>query len=1581
MRPSVYSFALAKPSDGKRRGKRIAKIAGIVLAIPFGIVLLAVLALHTGPAQRKIRDALAARIGERVDGSFHIGELRFALGGDLLLGDVRIADAAGHEVIVLDRLKVVPDWSALVASRGGDLVIEELSLDGLHVALREDDQGRLSHKTLFKPAPPKPPEPKAPPEERHIVVRKLHIGDVDLGIDKADGTRIAIDDLGLDGHVDAVTPGQTADIALRLAADVALHKPAQGLDVAVTGIATGVTIELDAGRGTLSVLPTRAEARISQQGFRDRSVTLDLDGVHATIAPGSLEATLTHLALGAVVLQSLELNAGIAEGGLEGEQQVQLIGLHVDAARVNELLQKELLRSDVDVETKISGPPEAVVIATTVKSDGGHIAIDGTVDARDPAQPIFDVRLALSDVDTQKLLASDRLPPTKLERLAIGLRGAGRTRESAEVDVGLHIAGVSVERGGVTYRLDDVVAEARYDGGHIALSPLVAQAYGHEIIARGWVDLTRMLVDVHLTMAGDVGQTLANLKNGGLPLRSALPRSVVVLGEETVAVDLRGSLEGMLDADVAIHDLRLAGGAVFADAHAKLWRNTRAGPDERKIELRALDGVLELRAVDLKQALALRGRTLDGLTGTVSAKLSFDEIPKAPALRYRVEARLQASDGRAIDVNRPVLVAVASGTGSKTDAALQLDVISSDGPSRFDLLKAEARIPLDIGDSHKGIAPHRPLHVALRIPDAPLRELAQFIPRRRLVDPATGKPRDIPRGNIDATITLDGTAAAPTGKIDVDVTARVHPLRKQRIKLDGSITSDARPEVRIASDIAVWLDAGESVTLEGNAGAALSRSFLLPGPRELSWWLDLDLKPLTLEEYVEARMLGLSGTAEAGIHLKGDRHSLGGRVDVDVAKLQKGDLGKLDAHLGVRIEPDKTALEVTAGVNGTGVLDLRGDVGRPGLGLLSALRDPTPGKRTIDKLGNPPLDLTLTVVEHAPKTWAFRVPALADLPGRFGGAIAIRGDAATPLAKGEIGYTAFENLRGQPGRAALLLDAGPETIAADIELGPRRGDEAPLGIHVSLPRGAIGPYLAAKKCWAATAPAGCPDDVRLPLTAAIDADGADLEDLVPKFAMEGKPVTFDGQLDWKLDGVVVLDPKPRFDAAGQPLPAVSPDSRLAGRLTLRDGTLALVGSGRHYRDATIRIRHDLNVVDIEQLSLREATQDNDQRTLALRARLDLAELRPRRVTAQLSTKDFLLFGQERVGTLDAPWAELDSRIRVEGDLRGKVKKVAVTVDALELLVPERFHKAHQSTSVHVGDLVFLEKGMQPGKLPRPAARPLPEPATPPDPDAGLDLVIDIPEPGRVLLQNLDLSPKGRLTIARRGAERRIEGKLDIVDGQLELGGRHHRIVRGALIFDAQCPAGCFDLDFARLAPPEALREVSKVSQGDTVQIRMRGPIDNRTTYLDGAGSPGTLYDLLAMHNAGRPRYHSEPDNPATTVTDYPQFDNLLLMSYLAVNVPHLLFMDKVSAWSDAYDGRGTESYGQVRHFEAEGYSDDGHFRVRASAQPRAAGASEHELSFDWLWANDAQTAVGVGISGGDRLGGGPGVFFEWSSKD
>ncbi|MEQ9319767.1 MAG: hypothetical protein RIF41_11455, partial [Polyangiaceae bacterium] len=190
-----------------------------------------------------------------------------------------------------------------------------------------------------------------------------------------------------------------------------------------------------------------------------------------------------------------------------------------------------------------------------------------------------------------------------------------------------------------------------------------------------------------------------------------------------------------------------------------------------------------------------------------------------------------------------------------------------------------------------------------------------------------------------------------------------------------------------------------------------------------------------------------------------------------------------------------------------------------------------------------------------------------------------------------------------------------------------------------------------------------------------------------------------------------------------------------------------------------------------------------------------------------------------------------------------------------------------------------------------------------------------------------------------------------------------------------------ELLYGKKPPETTLREASRASAGDLVTIRLQGPLTDRTTTLGGTISPGTLYDLLSAHNAGRPWHKTEPDMPATLTVEYPHYENLLLLSYLSVNVPQFLFMDKVGAWADAYDGRSTESYGKITRYEAEGYSADGDFRVRATARPPQAGASENELSFDWLFANTPQTAVGVGVTGGDRLGGGPGIFFEWSSKD
>ena len=41
--------------------------------------------------------------------------------------------------------------------------------------------------------------------------------------------------------------------------------------------------------------------------------------------------------------------------------------------------------------------------------------------------------------------------------------------------------------------------------------------------------------------------------------------------------------------------------------------------------------------------------------------------------------------------------------------------------------------------------------------------------------------------------------------------------------------------------------------------------------------------------------------------------------------------------------------------------------------------------------------------------------------------------------------------------------------------------------------------------------------------------------------------------------------------------------------------------------------------------------------------------------------------------------------------------------------------------------------------------------------------------------------------------------------------------------------------------------------------------------------------------------------------------------------------------------------------------------------------SEVDVAYDWLFVNTARTLFGVGVRAGSRVGGGPGMFFEWSS--
>lgn len=1597
--------SVRSPKKPKSTARKIVKVIGIIFAVPIVLVALVLVFLHTSPGQNLVRKRIVDRVAQRLNGTITVGSLEFALFGDLALRDVVLADENGEKVVGLDTLEVSPEWGSLFE---GNPVVESVAIDGVSLNLVQNEDGTSNLKNLFKPKPAEPPkEPTEKKRDRRIRVDSLHIGTVNVAIHKPDGTVIELKDFGLDATIDMVPTTRTAKVVVpNITAGFSLKKEKQGLFVDVAEISTGVEIDVTNGAGKIELAQTSAKAKIQQKGAPERNIDLELGGITLDVQPGEVNAMLEGLAVGALALQSLEVTGRIGEGGLDGKQHVQLVGLEIDHTKLNELLGKEVLASDIGLETTISGPPEEVVLSTAITTEGGRIEVGGDVDISDLGEPTFDVTLSGTDLRTAKLLEGDKVPPVVVESLRVGLKGHGRSKEGAEIDLGLHVANVKVKN----HVVDELRLDARFDGGELEIRPLTIEAYGTKLVATGKVDLPRKLIDVTLTIEGDVGATLDRLRAAGLKIKTKLPRGALRLRQDVVTVRVYGDLEGLLDADVIIDHLAVAGGAIVADFHAKLFRNIEAGPNDKKVELRDLDGTLELLNINLKQALALRGKKLEGLTGTLSAKIEVEDVPKEPLAKYHVWVKAQPSDKIRLDRHKPMLAAHAWGHATKRDAWLHLDVDGMEEKEKTEIMKVFAHAPLLISDDYKGIAPYRQLRIKLDMPERRVHDLLAFVPPKLLKDKKTGQPRKIPDGKLFAHIDIGGTGAAPNGDIDLDVHVPVLGNKVQRVKIDGDVATQ-RQRVAITTGLEVWIDAGQDKAVTGEAKVELSKSPLLPGPKAVSWSLDLDVLPQVLSSLPlpPEKLAGVGGTASAGIHLKGNKQDVTGKVDVKVDGLVARGKGPFNVGLGVTIQEKEIVVDVDAGAGKSTLVKVDGSVARGGKGLIPALRDKTPGKSTADKLGNPKIDVTIELPDQSTAAYAAISPILHEIPGKLGGKIQVGGDLKTPIADGTIAYHDFKNVNGGPGRLQIGVAVSTSTIGATVDFGHPKtvGSEkiAPVAIGVTVPRAKIKPYSDAKKCHAAKADerapqddgesdeVACAEDAKLPITAKIAADDVDIKDLIPGFAMSSKKVAFDGRLTWTLDAHVVLDPKPRYAPDGSKKSLISPESKLAGSLRIHDGIFTIPGTKRQYEDILVAITHNMQEVRVESIRLRESDLEKPERKLDLRAHLGLNEFKPGKLTVHLAARDWLVFGSDRVGPADAPRASLSTDIRVNGNLGRPIKKIDVDVQALEVLIPDRFDRAHQPEVVHKGDVIYLKRGMTPGKLPVPlvaldaeaedpfADEKVAKEKKPQGPETGLDVNVRIPNKAHILQFPMNLYAVGGLKIKRRGKKRTINGKLDMVDGDLSLGGKKHALVKGHFLFNEECSGGCMDLLFARKEHPSALRDVSSASAGDTVNIHLQGPLSARVTTLSGAGSPGTLFDLLSMHNAGRPRYVSQPDLPATAATEYPQHFNLLMLSYFSVNVPHLLFLDRIAAWSDAYDGRGTGSYGQYRHYRAEGYYADDTFRVRGEMRPPGAGQSEAELGFEYLFSNTPQTAVGVGVNVGSRGGGGPGIFLEWSSKD
>jgi hypothetical protein len=117
---------------------------------------------------------------------------------------------------------------------------------------------------------------------------------------------------------------------------------------------------------------------------------------------------------------------------------------------------------------------------------------------------------------------------------------------------------------------------------------------------------------------------------------------------------------------------------------------------------------------------------------------------------------------------------------------------------------------------------------------------------------------------------------------------------------------------------------------------------------------------------------------------------------------------------------------------------------------------------------------------------------------------------------------------------------------------------------------------------------------------------------------------------------------------------------------------------------------------------------------------------------------------------------------------------------------------------------------------------------------------------------------------------------------------------------------------------------------------------------------------------------------ASSTAEVPRNDQFLVFGYLSSALPHFLFLDRIAAWADPSEPRG--AYGRIRNLEADRYAADRSGRIRVVGRPTTPGRSTAELQLDHLWVDTGRLLFGAGLRAGDRLGGGLGLFLEWSSE-
>lgn len=1575
--PEVPAANKKKPRGRKRAlWWRIVRGFLIALLVPVVLVTGLLVYLTTDAGKERVRGLIEARLQQRVNGTVHLDGIDYELLGEVNLKGLTIKDEEDREVIGLDALRLSPAWGDSVwGTDAGEkmIAIDLLELKGLRLTIVKDAEGGSNLRTLFK-------KQESKPIEKTIEIRRIAISGVDVKVLSPDGTELAVDDIAIEGKARGVPASKDLELTLStVSLGFGLKKPesAGGLSLGLKNVKTGLKVALVGGKGKADLDPLTADLSLLVPGKIDKGYPIGWAAISFEVGgEGDLGLTLDKLALGVASLASISVKGHLADGSPSGEQSADVIGLKVDATQVNALLNKQILKSDVDIEAHLTGTAAAPKVALGVHTSSGDVKVDAALDLSDPANPKHDVKLDISGVDTANLLADEmKIPAIKVGALKLHAKGSGKDAGSISSSAELEVTGV-VAKG---INVDKVSAKLNVAGDLITIDALDVAALDQHITASGTFARAKKEVDLTLHVAGDVGVALAKLKAAGIPIKTELPASLVVLPENDLTVHAKGSLVpgSMIEVEVRAQKLAILGGNLKLDVKATLEKGDPA-KDEKAVELVGFDGNIDLENVLLSSVLAMREKRIPPEYG-FDAILSLHAHAKGTITDPLVDLTLYATTLR--KDKGPRLALNVAGKVNREYALL--DVSLRDAMVRSDeLLRANAYLPLMLEGEKKGVDPARWLDVKLDLPRRDFANLTKYAP------PEVLKGRPIPStGAAEIAARLYGSLSRPEltahARVSAPLLDPAQPQLKQVVALDLKLdpATAARRSYELITDLAVQLDDKAPALINGHIIASFPYSPLAGGAAGLSYQGRLTIAPTNLATLPNAPKLAnlraLGGRLGGMIDFSGDRQDVSAAVSLDATGIKPvaGASGSIDASVRAELQADKTAVDVTANLDGTQLLTLTGTAGVAGKGLIPRL------KGGLD----PALDLQLKIPSRDIASLGSLRPNLARAPGKLAGSIKLSGSAKNVLADGDLRVTSIPMMDGGEGGLGIKLLLDATHLEANIGVGKSVIAEAPLLVSATAPREALLGYIKKPD------PLALLTTHELPLDVTITANKVDLKRLIPKQVMEGISVDPQGTLDWNMKAHIELSKG--SDGVGK-----VKEGSLDGALALK-GNVPIPSTKRIYQNVDLSVRAAGSEVTIDGLRLEESDAEVKDRWFLLTGALVLDKLKPKRVDVKLKSNKWLLFGTPAIGRPDAPRGALTIDAKAYAELDRAIKSATVNVDALEVTFPDRFDKAHQPEDFHVGDVVFLDQsGAQIGKLPVPESvkkahdeavilaasaggtLPYAAPVTDaPTEETGFDIDIQIKPGARLFQSPIDLTTGGNIGIAIRPTGRKVRGKLVMSKGELSLGGAMHPLREGSLVFDDAHPQGFIDLWFEKKLSNVALRNISEASAGEELTIHTFGLIADRKTVLSGAGTPGALYDLLSMHNAGRERFYSEADLPESVSVEFPQHGGLLALSFISVNLPHLLFLDRVQAWSDPYDDY--RSYGRMEHYEAERLFANGNGRVRAGKRPAGVGRSEAELEVDYLFFNDPRMLFGIGAVAGSRGGGGPALVFEWSSKD